>query len=70
LRAGRIDEALEVAAPRLRSSGRVPVTDDLYWRPERGTRLAAALLIPIGRASAAALARLVLRPQTQQEDEE
>lgn len=62
LRAGRIPEALEVAERRLRSSGLVPLTSQFHFPPEKGTRLAAALLVPISRHAIEALAALVLRP--------
>ena len=62
LRAERISEALEVAERRLRSSGLVPLTSQFHFPPERGARLAAALLVPISRHAIEALAALVLHP--------
>lgn len=66
LRAGRIHDALEVADRRLRSSGLVPFTSNFHVSSEEGTRLAAALLIPVGRHAVNALEVLVLRPSTKQ----
>lgn len=62
LRAGRIDEALEIASRRLRSSGLVRMTNQFRFPTEEGARLAASLLIPIDARAINALAALVLRP--------
>jgi CRISPR-associated protein Csx17 len=61
LRAGRIPDAIDSAARRLRASGVVPLTTDLYLREADGPRLAAALLIPIDKPSIRKIARLVLQ---------
>lgn len=78
LRTGRIGEACRIAAQRLRVSGLSPlpgpargVTRDSTWEElnmesntgRRGTRLAAALLIPISSSSAGRLVGLVCRDQ-------
>lgn len=65
LRAGRITDALNVAARRLRASGVMPLTTDFYLREEDGARLASALLIPIDEPSRREVARLVLRDETE-----
>lgn len=65
LRAGRIPDALDVAARRLRASGVMPLTTDFYLRKEDGVRLASALLIPIDEPSRREVARLVLRDETE-----
>jgi CRISPR-associated protein Csx17 len=65
LRAGRIPDALDVAARRLRASGVMPLTTDFYLREEDGARLASALLIPIDEPSRREVARLVLRDETE-----
>ncbi len=65
LRAGRINDALEIAYRRLRSSGVVPFTNNFYVSDEEGTRLAAALLIPIDQRAVKALDALILRPPTE-----
>jgi CRISPR-associated protein Csx17 len=62
LRAGRIDEALEIASRRLRSSGLVRMTNQFYFPAREGPRLAASLLIPIDARAINALAALVVRP--------
>ncbi|MFL6255957.1 MAG: type I-U CRISPR-associated protein Csx17 [Pyrinomonadaceae bacterium] len=62
LRAERVGEALEVAARRLRSSGLTPFTSEFGYPDGEGTRLAAALLIPIGGGEVRELAQMVLRP--------
>jgi len=73
LRAGRIEEACQVAYRRLRASGLVPLPGPQASRPVRERdwletagldpqRLAAALLIPITPAAVHAAASLVLRP--------
>lgn len=62
LRAGHIAEALAIAERRLRSTGLMPITSQLYFPDEEGARLAAALLIPINEQSVIALAETVLRP--------
>ena len=64
LRANRVSDALQIASQRLISSGLVPLTKDFYFDNAEGTRLAAALLIPINQASIRALAKLVLREST------
>ena len=64
LRAGRVGEALAIAERRLRSTGLTPFTAQLYFPDEEGSRLAAALLIPIDEASASVLAAAVLRPSS------
>jgi CRISPR-associated protein Csx17 len=61
LRANRVDEAIEIAARRLQSSGLVPLTERFHFNEQDGTRLAAALLIPITARAASVLADLVLR---------
>lgn len=66
LRATRVDEALEIAARRLRATGLAPLDQRFHFNPEDGTRLAAALLVPVESRAASALARLVLR---EEEDE-
>ncbi len=62
LRAGRVDEAAQIAERRLRASGLVPLTNEFHYPDDEGVRLAAALLIPINEAASNALAALVLRP--------
>jgi CRISPR-associated protein Csx17 len=70
LRAGRINDALEVADKRLRSSGLVPFTNSFHVSSEEGARLAAALLIPIDRRAINELDMLVLRrPGKQQQND-
>lgn len=68
LRAGRTDEALDIAARRLRSSGLTPAP--IHWDAELTgidpTRLAAALLIPVAPANLSDLWNLVRR-QTRDE---
>ncbi len=66
LRATRVDEAIEIAARRLRATGLAPLDQHFHFNPEDGTRLAAALLVPVESRAASALARLVLR---EEEDE-
>ena len=66
LRARRVSDALDVAARRLRASGVMPLTTDFYLREEDGARLASALLIPIDEPSRRAVARLVLRYETEE----
>lgn len=61
LRAGRIDDVLDVATRRLKASGVMPLTKDFYVPSEDGARLAASLLIPIDEPSIREIARLVLR---------
>jgi CRISPR-associated protein Csx17 len=63
LRAGRMPEALELADRRLRTSGLVPLTCQFHVAADidTGTRLAAALLIPIAASAINAIAALVLR---------
>lgn len=63
LRAGRVSDALDTAARRLRASGVRPLTADFNFRAEDGTRLAAALLIPIDEPSIREIARLVLHDE-------
>ncbi len=66
LRAGRADEAVQTAVRRMRSSGLVPFTETFDIQEEDAVRLAAALLIPIHQSSVQELARLVLRPKTEE----
>jgi CRISPR-associated protein Csx17 len=61
LRAGRISDALETAERRLKSSGLMPLTSDLYYPESEGARLAAALLIPIDQTAIDEIAGLILR---------
>lgn len=65
LRAGRIADALDIAGRRLKASGLVPLTEDFFFPPEDGARLAAALLIPIDEPSIRELAQLVLHEHTE-----
>jgi CRISPR-associated protein Csx17 len=65
LRAGRVSDALEVAGRRLRASGLALLTNDFFFPPEEGARLAAALLIPIDEPSTRELAQLVLHEETE-----
>ena len=65
LRAGRVPDALDTAARRLRASGVMPLTTDFYLRGEDGARLAAALLIPIDEPSIREVARLVLHDEAE-----
>lgn len=65
LRAGRIPDAIDTAARRLRASGVMPLTTDFYLREADGSRLAAALLIPIDEPSIREIARLVLHEETE-----
>lgn len=64
LRAGRIPDALQIAYQRLRATGIEPATKEFHYENGEGTRLAAALLIPIDAPSANALGALVLRKRT------
>lgn len=66
LRAGRVSDALETAARRLRASGVRPLTADFHVPTKAGPRLAAALLIPIDEPSVRAIARLVLHDETEE----
>ena len=61
LKAGRVADALQIAYQRLQASGLTPTTREFHYDDSEGTRLAAALLIPIDEASIRALAELVLR---------
>ncbi len=61
LKAGRVRDALLIAYQRLKSSGLTPVTSEFHYDDSNGTRLAAALLIPIDELSIRALGELVLR---------
>jgi CRISPR-associated protein Csx17 len=61
LKAGRVQDALQIAYQRLQSSGLTPATREFHYDDSEGTRLAAALLIPIDEPSICALAELVLR---------
>ena len=63
LRAGRVSDALDTAARRLRASGVRPLTTEYYFQAEDGPRLAAALLIPIDEPSVREIARLVLHDE-------
>jgi CRISPR-associated protein Csx17 len=67
LRAGRLPDALQVAYQRLRAIGLVPATKNFHYDNSQGTRLAAALLIPIDEPSIRALAALVLRDKIEDE---
>jgi len=62
--AGRASDALQVAYQRLRATGIEPITKEFHYDNAEGTRLAAALLIPIDELSIRALAALVLRKKT------
>jgi CRISPR-associated protein Csx17 len=62
LRAGRVQEALDIADRRLRTCGLMPFTCQFHVSQDVGVRLAASLLIPIANPAINALARLVLRP--------
>lgn len=66
LRANRVDEALEIAARRLRATGLSPLDHRFHFNRQDGTRLAAALLIPIESRAASALANLVLREEEEE----
>ncbi|MCY4414904.1 MAG: type I-U CRISPR-associated protein Csx17 [Chloroflexi bacterium] len=64
LRAGRVQNAYQVALRRLRAAGLPPTlssTPGISDRSEQGRRLAAALLFPTGAPSYTALATLALR---------
>jgi CRISPR-associated protein Csx17 len=61
LQAGRVSDAIKIASQRLRSSGLTPLTEQFVFDDTEGTRLAAALLIPIAEPSVRALANLTLR---------
>jgi CRISPR-associated protein Csx17 len=63
LRAARVDEAIELAARRLRATELAPLDHRFHFNQQDGTRLAAALLIPIESRAATALADLVLREE-------
>ncbi len=65
LRAGRVPDALQIAYQRLQATGLVPATKEFHYDNAEGTRLAAALLIPIDEPSIRALAALVLRDKTE-----
>lgn len=58
----QIENAFKHAAGRLKISGFTPFTDDFYLDERRGSRLAAALLIPLAKGDTGALCRAVLRP--------
>jgi hypothetical protein len=60
LRAGRIADALEIADRRLKSSGVIPLTSDLYYPESEGARLAASLLIPISQTAIGEITKLIL----------
>lgn len=62
LRAGRVNEALEIADRRLRICGLMPLTYEFHVASDEGVRLAASLLIPVAEPAINALAALVLRP--------
>ena len=66
LRANRVDEALEVAARRLRATELASLNHRFHFNQQNGTRLAAALLIPIESRAATALADLVLREEREE----
>lgn len=61
LKAGRVPDALQIAYQRLQASRLTPATKEFHYDDSEGTRLAAALLIPIDEPSIRALAELVLR---------
>jgi len=69
LRTGRVDDACQIAARRLRASGLVPLAPHAsrQWRAPDHQRLAAALLIPIAAQDVSALKNMVLRPETNKE---
>lgn len=64
LRARRVSDALQIAYQRLQATSLVPATKEFHYDNTEGTRLAAALLIPIDEPSIRALAALVLREKT------
>jgi CRISPR-associated protein Csx17 len=64
LRAGRPIDAIDIAYKRLKSSGLAPLIKNFPLSERHGTRVAAALLIPIDEHSIRALARLVLNEPT------
>lgn len=66
LRANRVDEAIELAARRLRATELVPLDYRFHFNRQDGTRLAAALLIPLESRAASALADLVLREEREE----
>lgn len=66
LRANRVDEAIEIAAHRLRATELAPLDHRFHFNQQDGTRLAAALLIPIESRAASALADLVLREEREE----
>lgn len=61
LRAGRLQDAFQIACQRLQSSGLKPAASEFHYDDTEGVRLAAALLIPVDDLSIRALAKLVLR---------
>ena len=69
LRAGRVDDAYQVACRRLRASGLRPLSDEpgIANGSEYGRRLAAALLFPLDENAHCALARRAVRkpPRTE-----
>ncbi len=69
LRAGRVDDAYQVACRRLRASGLQPLSDEpgIANGSEHGRRLAAALLFPLDRSMHCALAKRAVRkpPRTE-----
>jgi CRISPR-associated protein Csx17 len=66
LKAGRVQDALQIAYQRLQASGLTPATREFHYDNAEGTRLAAALLIPIDEPSIYALAELVLRDKPEE----
>ena len=63
LRAGRVQDAYQVACRRLKASGLRPLSEDsgISNRSEQGRRLAAALLFPLDKGNHKALAERALR---------
>jgi CRISPR-associated protein Csx17 len=67
LRAGRVQDALQVAYQRLQATGLRPATKEFHYDNAEERRLAAALLIPVDEPSIRALAALVLREKPEDE---
>ena len=63
LRAGRVDDAYQVACRRLKASGLQPLSDEpgIANGSEHGRRLAAALLFPLDENAHCALAQRAIR---------